>query len=80
MQVALIFSPTIKAGSGGERPLIFRLLAGTSRSTSKLSPREVVALDYQAYVPMAQKKLAEICAILRQKFMVGNIVLVHRVG
>jgi molybdopterin synthase catalytic subunit len=39
-----------------------------------------VALDYEAYPGMAEKKLAEIEAEARQRWPVGEIVLVHRLG
>lgn len=39
-----------------------------------------VALDYEAYGPMAEKKLAEIEAEVRRRWPVGNVALVHRLG
>ena len=39
-----------------------------------------VALDYEAYGPMAQKKLAEIEADTRARWPVGDVALVHRLG
>ncbi len=39
-----------------------------------------VALDYEAYGPMAEKKLAEIEADTRRRWPVGDIALVHRLG
>lgn len=39
-----------------------------------------VFLDYDAYVPMAEKKLAEIEAEIRKKWPVGNVALAHRLG
>ncbi len=38
------------------------------------------ALEYEAYPGMAEKKLAEIEAETRQRWPVGEIVLVHRLG
>ena len=38
------------------------------------------ALEYEAYPGMAEKKLAEIEADTRQRWPVGEIVLVHRLG
>jgi molybdopterin synthase catalytic subunit len=38
------------------------------------------ALDYEAYPGMAEKKLAEIEADVRQRWPVGDIVMVHRLG
>src|SRR5947209_20595643 len=39
-----------------------------------------VALDYEAYPGMAEKKLAEIEADVRGRWPVGDIVMVHRLG
>ena len=37
-------------------------------------------LDYEAYGPMAEKKLAEIEAEVRRRWPVGNVALIHRLG
>lgn len=37
-------------------------------------------LDYDAYPPMAEKKLAEIEAEVRVRWPVGDVALVHRLG
>ena len=42
--------------------------------------RVTVALDYEAYPGMAEKKLAEIEAETRARWPVGEIALVHRLG
>ncbi|XP_055354573.1 molybdopterin synthase catalytic subunit-like [Paramacrobiotus metropolitanus] len=74
--IAKLTNAPASAGCGGTAIFI-----GTSRSSSKISDKEVIALDYQAYVPMAEKKLKEICSQLRQQFIsIGSIVLVHRIG
>jgi molybdopterin synthase catalytic subunit len=39
-----------------------------------------VALDYEAYPGMAEKKLAEIEADVRRRWPVGDVVMVHRLG
>jgi molybdopterin synthase catalytic subunit len=39
-----------------------------------------VALDYEAYGPMAEKKMAEIEADTRARWPVGEIAMVHRLG
>jgi molybdopterin synthase catalytic subunit len=39
-----------------------------------------VALDYEAYGSMAEKKLAEIEADVRDRWPIGDIALVHRLG
>src|SRR5262245_63682805 len=42
--------------------------------------RVTVALDYEAYPGMAEKKMAEIEQETRARWPVGEIVLVHRLG
>ena len=42
--------------------------------------RVTVALDYEAYPGMAEKKLAEIEADTRARWPVGDMALVHRLG
>jgi molybdopterin synthase catalytic subunit len=37
-------------------------------------------LDYEAYAPMAEKKLAEIEAEVRKRWPVGDVAMVHRLG
>src|SRR6476620_11416837 len=39
-----------------------------------------VALDYEAYPGMAEKKLAEIEAEVRNRWPVGDVAMVHRLG
>jgi molybdopterin synthase catalytic subunit len=39
-----------------------------------------VFLDYEAYPPMAEKKMAEIEAEVRQRWPVGEVAMVHRLG
>jgi len=39
-----------------------------------------VALDYEAYPGMAEKKMAEIERDTRERWRVGDIALVHRLG
>src|SRR5438045_1303073 len=42
--------------------------------------RRTVALDYEAYPGMAEKKLAEIEREVRERWPVGELILVHRLG
>ena len=37
-------------------------------------------LDYDAYPPMAEKKLAEVEAEVRRRWPVGDVAMVHRLG
>jgi len=42
--------------------------------------RQVRHLEYEAYASMAEKKMAEIAGEVRDKFAVGEVAMVHRVG
>ena len=42
--------------------------------------RATVALEYQAYLDMAEKKMAEIESEVRRRWSVGEMVMVHRTG
>jgi molybdopterin synthase catalytic subunit len=42
--------------------------------------KKTVALDYEAYPGMAEKKMMEIEADTRQRWPIGDIVLEHRLG
>jgi molybdopterin synthase catalytic subunit len=54
------------------------LFLGTVRD---LTGEHVTAfLEYEAYAPMAEKKLAEIEAEVRKRWPVGEIAIVHRLG
>jgi molybdopterin synthase catalytic subunit len=54
------------------------LFLGTVRD---LTGDQVTAfLEYDAYAPMAEKKLAEIEAEARRRWPVGGIAIVHRLG
>jgi len=39
-----------------------------------------VALDYEAYAGMATKKLEEIESDVRDRWPIGNLVMIHRLG
>jgi molybdopterin synthase catalytic subunit len=42
--------------------------------------KQTVALDYEGYAPMAEKKMAEIEREVRERWPVGDIAMVHRLG
>ena len=42
--------------------------------------RAVRYLEYEAYAAMAEKKMAGIAEEMRNKFAVGDIAMVHRIG
>lgn len=54
------------------------LFLGTVRDLT--GDRHTVALDYEAYPAMAEKKMAEIEADTRQRWPVGDLAMVHRLG
>src|SRR5439155_15816630 len=54
------------------------LFLGTVRDLT--GQEQTVFLDYEAYGPMAEKKLAEIEAEVRRRWRVGNVAMVHRLG
>ncbi len=54
------------------------LFLGTVRDLT--GDQVTVALDYEAYGPMAEKKLAEIEAEVRRRWPVGNVAMIHRLG
>jgi molybdopterin synthase catalytic subunit len=54
------------------------LFLGTVRDLT--GEKVTVALDYEAYPGMAEKKMAEIEADTRGRWPVGEIVMIHRLG
>jgi molybdopterin synthase catalytic subunit len=54
------------------------LFLGTVRDLT--DGRVTVALDYEAYPAMAEKKMAEIEADVRRRWPVGEVMMVHRLG
>ena len=54
------------------------LFLGTVRDLTGV--QVTVFLEYEAYAPMAEKKLAEIEAEARKKWPVGELAIVHRLG
>jgi molybdopterin synthase catalytic subunit len=54
------------------------LFLGTVRELTE--GRVTAALDYEAYPGMAEKKMAEIESETRQRWPVGEIAIVHRLG
>ena len=54
------------------------LFLGTVRDLTE--GKVTVALDYEAYPGMAEKKLAQIEEETRQRWPVGEMILIHRLG
>ncbi len=42
--------------------------------------KTVVALEYDAYVPMAEKLMREIADAIAEEFAINRIAMVHRIG
>ena len=51
---------------------------GTVRNHSR--GKRVKAIEYSAYIPMAQQQMAHIESEMRRKWALHNVALVHRVG
>ncbi|XP_071793882.1 molybdopterin synthase catalytic subunit-like [Asterias amurensis] len=54
------------------------LFIGTTRNN--FDDKEVVCLEYEAYIPMAEKQIQIICRDVRTKWNVENIAVFHRLG
>jgi molybdopterin synthase catalytic subunit len=51
---------------------------GTTRG--RTANRNVLHLEYEAYTPMAEKKLIEVTEEIKSKFSVENVFIAHRLG
>lgn len=51
---------------------------GTVRNNT--GGRKVSYLEYEAYAPMAEKKMAEIAQEIREKWGLDHVAMIHRVG
>ena len=56
---------------------VVTFLGTTRRSTDS---RQVLHLEYEAYRPMADKKLAEIVQEMRERWQVEDVAIAHRLG
>ena len=54
------------------------MFIGTTRNN--FEGKEVMKLEYEAYDPMARKKMLEVCGLIRQQWQVHRIAIVHRIG
>ncbi|MER3523402.1 MAG: molybdenum cofactor biosynthesis protein MoaE [Ignavibacteria bacterium] len=73
IDVASIYQAVQSVHAGG-----IVLFAGTVRNRSQ--GRRVNALEYSAYIPMAEKLMAAIEEQMRAQWPLHHVVLVHRVG
>lgn len=56
----------------------FSCNVGTTRDS--FEGRTVKQLEYEAYTPMAEAEIRNICAMLREKWRIKNIAIFHRLG
>ncbi|KAK3098543.1 hypothetical protein FSP39_020482 [Pinctada imbricata] len=54
------------------------MFIGTTRDN--FDGKKVLRLEYEAYIPMARKKMTEVCDQIRQKWNVHSIAMLHRIG
>ncbi|KAK3766002.1 hypothetical protein RRG08_002245 [Elysia crispata] len=54
------------------------VFVGTTRDN--FDGKEVLRLEYEAYLPMARRKMLEVCANMRSRWAVENISMIHRIG
>ncbi|BFZ01530.1 hypothetical protein BsWGS_04569 [Bradybaena similaris] len=54
------------------------MFIGTTRDN--FDGKQVLRLDYEAYMPMAKRKMLEICASIRKQWDVHSIAIIHRIG
>ncbi len=73
IDVESIYTSVRSVHSGG-----IDLFIGTVRDRSH--GRRVKALEYSAYVPMAEKLMAQIEEEMQQRWPLHRVVLVHRIG
>ena len=62
---------------GGSSGAVVTFL-GTTRETT--GDRRVRALEYEAYVPMAESKLAQVAEEMKERWEVNEVAIAHRLG
>lgn len=67
----------IRAVEAGEAGAIVHFLGVVRNNTEG---REVAYLEYEAYPPMAEKKMAEIAQEIHEKWGLDSVAMIHRVG
>ena len=67
----------IRAVEGADAGAIVHFLGVVRNNTEG---REVSYLEYEAYPPMAEKKMAEIAQEIHEKWGLDRIAMIHRVG
>ena len=67
----------IRAVEAGDAGAIVHFLGVVRNNTEG---REVSYLEYEAYPPMAEKKMAEIAEEVHEKWGLNRVAMIHRVG
>ena len=67
----------IRAVEAGDAGAIVHFLGVVRNNTEG---REVSYLEYEAYPPMAEKKMAEIAEEILEKWRLDRVAMIHRVG
>ena len=67
----------IRAVETGDAGAIVHFLGVVRNNTEG---REVSYLEYEAYPPMAEKKMAEIAQEIHEKWGLDRVAIIHRVG
>lgn len=67
----------IRAVETGDAGAIVHFLGVVRNNTEG---REVSYLEYEAYPPMAEKKMAEIAQEIHEKWGLNRVAMIHRVG
>ena len=60
--------------------LIDGAICGAGTTRDNFEGKKVLRLEYEAYMPMARKKMLETCSLMRSKWSIENIVMLHRIG
>ena len=74
---AIELGDVIRAVEAGDAGAIVHFLGVVRNNTEG---REVSYLEYEAYPPMAEKKMAEIAQEIHEKWGLGRVAMIHRVG
>jgi len=53
---------------------------GTTRDETDANGRKLVALDYEAYAPMALKQMKDLAAGARSRWPIVRLAILHRIG
>ncbi len=73
----VVFDGIVRNHSG---PVPLRYGAGGPCTTPVQGGRSTLYLEYEAYEPMALKKMREIVAEMRRQFPIDRVAMVHRLG